>query len=46
MNRSGYGVRGFPTSYLVDATTGKIVWRGLIFTEEALREALANMGLQ
>jgi thiol-disulfide isomerase/thioredoxin len=41
-----YGVLGYPTSYLVDAATGKIVWRGLIFTEEALREALANMGLK
>jgi peroxiredoxin len=41
-----YGMSGFPTSYLVDAATGKIIWRGLIFTEEALREALANIGLK
>jgi hypothetical protein len=40
-----YGVRGYPTNYLVDAATGKIVWRGTIFHEDALREALANMGL-
>ena len=41
-----YGVRGFPTSYLVDAATGKIVWRGTLVHEDALRDALADMGLQ
>jgi hypothetical protein len=41
-----YGVRGYPTNYLVDAATGTIVWRGTIFNEDALREALANMGLK
>jgi hypothetical protein len=41
-----YGVRGYPTNYLVDAATGKIAWRGTLFDEEVLRDALANMGLK
>jgi hypothetical protein len=41
-----YGVRGYPTNYLVDAATGKIVWRGTLFDEEVLRDALANIGLK
>lgn len=34
-----YGVRAYPTNYLVDAT-GKVLWSGVGFNEEALREAL------
>jgi hypothetical protein len=43
---NAYGVRGYPTNYLMDAATGKIVWRGTIFNEEALRDTLADMGLK
>jgi hypothetical protein len=41
-----YGVRAYPTNYLVDAATGKILWRGVGFNEEALRAALAKAGVQ
>jgi hypothetical protein len=41
-----YGVRGYPMNYLVDAETGKIVWRASILIGDALRDALANFGLK
>jgi hypothetical protein len=40
-----YGIQAYPTNYLVDGD-GKIVWRTLGFSEEALREALKELGVQ
>ena len=40
-----YGVKAYPTNYLVDPD-GKIVWRGVGFDEPALRAALAKIGLK
>jgi hypothetical protein len=36
-----YGVRGYPTNYLVD-TSGKILWRGVGFDEPSLLQAVAR----
>jgi hypothetical protein len=36
-----YGVSAYPTNYLVDAS-GKILWRGIGFNEQAIRKALAD----
>jgi len=40
-----YGVRAYPTNYLLDAD-GKILWRGEGFEEEELRAALGKAGLK
>jgi thiol-disulfide isomerase/thioredoxin len=40
-----YGVKVYPTNYLVDAD-GKIVWRGVGFSETKLREALEKLGVK
>jgi thiol-disulfide isomerase/thioredoxin len=40
-----YGVRAFPTNYLVDKD-GKVAWRGVGFDEKALRDALNALGLR
>jgi hypothetical protein len=41
-----YGVHAYPTNYLVDAQTGKILWRAVGFDEEGLRAALKKAGLE
>lgn len=41
-----YGVQAYPTNYLIDAATGKVIWRGVGFNEAAMRAALAKAGLQ
>lgn len=41
-----YGVQAYPTNYLVDASTGKIVWRGVGFDEQAIRTALAKLDVR
>ena len=40
-----YGVRAYPTNYLVGAD-GKVLWRSVGFNEQALRKALADAGLK
>ena len=40
-----YGVMAYPTNYLI-GPDGTVLWRGLGFQEEALRQALARAGLQ
>jgi hypothetical protein len=40
-----YGVQVYPTNYLIDPD-GKVAWRGLGFNEPALREALAELGVE
>jgi hypothetical protein len=40
-----YGVQAYPSNYLVDGNGGG-VWRSSGFNEEALREALARLGLK
>lgn len=40
-----YGIYAYPTNYLVDAETGKILWRGVGFDEPGLRGALKKAGL-
>lgn len=42
---SRYAVSGFPTNYLVDPA-GKIVWRAEGFDEDALKAALAKLGVK
>jgi len=41
-----YGVQAYPTNYLVDASTGKILWRGVGFDEKAIRNVLAKMNIK
>lgn len=41
-----YGVKAYPTNYLVDAATGKVLWRAIGFNEAGMRAALAKAGLQ
>jgi thiol-disulfide isomerase/thioredoxin len=41
-----YGVQAYPTNYLVDAATGKIVWRSVGFDPEGLTAALAKLGVK
>jgi hypothetical protein len=40
-----YGVRAFPTNYLLDAS-GNVVFRSVGFDEAGLRSALAGLGLK
>ena len=40
-----YGVQAYPTNYLV-GPDGKVLWRGVGFNEDALRQALAEAGLK
>ena len=40
-----YGVSAYPTNYLVDAA-GNVIWRGVGFNEEAIRKALAKVGVK
>ena len=42
---NAYGVRAYPTNYLVGAD-GTILWRSLGFDETGLRSALAKVGLK
>jgi hypothetical protein len=39
-------VQVYPTNYLVDAADGKILWRGVGFDEQGLKDALAKMGIK
>lgn len=41
-----YGVQAYPTNYLVDAETGKILWRSVGFNETGLRAALQEAGVK
>lgn len=41
-----YGISAYPTNYLVDASTGKVVWRGVGFNEDAIRSALAKLNIK
>lgn len=41
-----YGVSAYPTNYLVDASTGKVLWRGIGFNEQAIRQALAKLEIK
>ena len=41
-----YGVSAYPTNYLVDASTGKVVWRGIGFNEQAIRAALHDLDIK
>lgn len=41
-----YGVSAYPTNYLVDALTGKVLWRGVGFDEKAIRDALAQVNVK
>lgn len=40
-----YGVMAYPTNYLI-GPDGTVLWRGLGFNEDAIRQALANAGVQ
>jgi hypothetical protein len=40
-----YGVVAYPTNYLI-GPDGTVLWRGLGFREETLRQALAAAGLK
>jgi thioredoxin-related protein len=40
-----YGVSAYPTNYLVDSS-GKVIWRGIGFNEEAIRKALTEAGVK
>lgn len=41
-----YGVIGYPTSYVIDAATGKIVWRAVGFDPDGLKGALTKLGVK
>lgn len=40
-----YGVSGYPTNFLV-GSSGKVLWRGIGFDEQAIRKALAEAGVK
>ena len=40
-----YGVSAYPTNYVVDSS-GKVIWRGIGFNEQAIRKALADAGVK
>lgn len=41
-----YGISAYPTNYLVDASTGKVIWRGVGFDEKAIRTELAKLDIK
>jgi len=40
-----YGVQAYPTNYVLNSS-GKVVWRGVGFDEDAIRSALAKLGVK